>query len=111
VVVQARAEQAVTQAREVLKSYRTLLFVAGEEEGLDVATQRALRRGFSQEQIEATLQAGGRLSWGQMLRFRVRYFSDGVALGTREFVDHIFHPERHRFGADRKIGARPLRRL
>ncbi len=111
VVVEAQAEQNVAPAREVLNLYRSLLFVAGEEEGLDVETRRAMRRGFSREQIDGTLRAGGRLTWGQMLRCRVRYFSDGVALGTREFVDQIFHTERHRFSSERTTGARPLRRL
>ena len=111
VVVEAQAEQTVASARNVLNLYRSLLFVAGEEEGLEVETRRAMRRGFSREQIDATLGAGGRLTWGQMLRCRVRYFSDGVALGTREFVDQIFHTERHRFSSERTTGARPLRRL
>jgi hypothetical protein len=95
------------QARDVLALYRSLLYVAGEEEGLDMATQRAMRRGFSREQIEATLKARGRLTWAQVLRCRVRYFSDGVALGSREFVDRIFATKRHRFAADRQSGARP----
>ena len=110
-VVEAQADQRVPQAREVMSGYRSLLFVAGEEDGLDEETRRALRRGFSREQIDATLKAGGRLSWGQMLRCRVRYFSDGVALGTREFVEHVFHTQRHRFAPARKTGARPLRQL
>ena len=111
VVAEARAEKPVPQSREVLSLYRTLLFVAGEEEGLDAETRQALRRGFSREQIDATLEAGGRLGWGQMLHCRVRYFSDGMALGSREFVDHIFHTQRHRFAPNRETGARPLRRL
>ena len=110
-VVEAQSAQPESHATQVLGSYRTLLFVAGKEEGLDEATQRALRRGFSRKQIEAVLKARGTLSWGQMLRCRVRYFSDGVALGTREFVDHIFHSERQRFATRRKSGARPLRQL
>ena len=111
VVVEAQTENKVKQTRQVLNLYRSLLFVAGEEDGLDMATQRAMRRGFSREQIDAELRAGGRLTWGQMLRCRVRYFSDGMALGTREFVDQVFHTERHRFSSDRTTGARPLRRL
>jgi putative transposase len=111
VVVEARSASEVPHARQILGLYRSLLFMAGEEEGLDVATQRAMRRGFSRQQIESTLKAGGRLSWGQMLRCRIRYFSDGVALGTQEFVDHIFRTHRHRFALARVSGARPLRRL
>jgi putative transposase len=111
VVAEVRAERATPQARQVLDLYRSLLFVAGEEEGLDAETRRAVRRGFSREQIEATLKAGGRLGWGQMLRCRVRYFSDGMALGSRDFVEQIFRTQRHRFSRHRHTGARPLRRL
>lgn len=111
VVAEARAENSVPQSRQMLALYRSLLFVAGEEDGLDAETRRAMRKGFSREQIKATLKAGGRLGWGQMLRCRVRYFSDGVALGSREFVEQIFQAQRHRFSASRRTGARPLRRL
>ena len=111
IVVEAQATRTVTNLRELLGLYRTLLFVAGEEEGLDPATEAALRRGFSLEQIEQTLKAKGTLTWAQMLRCRVRYFSDGVALGSRNFVNRIFELERRRFSAKRQTGARPMRRV
>jgi hypothetical protein len=44
-----------------------------------------------------------------MLRCRVRYFSDGAVLGSREFVDGVFRACRERFGEKRKSGARKLR--
>lgn len=110
-VVEARLEEAAGSKKDILNRYRSLLFIAGEEEGLDVETRTAMRWGFSREQIKATLESGGRLSWAQMLRCRVRYFSDGVALGSREYVERIFQTHRHRFGPDRKTGARPLRRV
>ncbi len=111
VVVEAQTDQQVPRGREVTSGYRSLLFVVGEEEGLDEETRRAMRRGFSRVQLDATLKAGGRLTWGQMLRCRVRYFSDGVALGTREFVEEVFHTQRHRFAPARKTGARALRQV
>jgi hypothetical protein len=39
----------------------------------------------------------------------VRYFSDGVALGSRGFVDGVFKACRERFGARRTTGARKMR--
>jgi hypothetical protein len=44
-----------------------------------------------------------------MLGRRVRYCVDGVAVGSRRFVDGVFHGCRERFGAKRKTGARRLR--
>ena len=46
-----------------------------------------------------------------MLRLRVRHMSDGVALGTREFVNEVFARHREMFGPKRKDGARPIRAL
>ena len=111
VVVESLATRKVVKMHELLGSYRTLLFVAGEEEGLDPETKRALKRGLSREQIEKVLEARGRLSFSQMLRCRVRYFSDGVALGSLSFVNRIFTIERHRFSAKRTSGARALRQV
>ena len=52
---------------------------------------------------------GGELSLGEVLRLRVRYFSDGVVLGSRGFVNEAFAHGRERFGPRRKDGARKLR--
>ena len=48
---------------------------------------------------------------GEYLRLRVRYFTDGAVLGTREFVNQVFFALRDRFGRHRKDGARRLRYL
>jgi putative transposase len=45
----------------------------------------------------------------RMLRWRVRYFTDGAALGSRAFVDGLFEQCRDRFGAKRRTGARKMR--
>ena len=45
----------------------------------------------------------------ELLRCRVRHFTDGAALGGKEFVNRVFEQSRERFGSKRKTGARPLR--
>ena len=85
-----------------------LLYGTGEREGLD-ERGRALRGGFTAEEVQAVLAAKGRLERWQMLRCRVRYFSDGAALGTRNFVNDVFAARRERFGPKRTSGARPIR--
>lgn len=49
------------------------------------------------------------LSVSKMLRCRVRYFTDGAVIGSRDFVDEVFRGARDRFGPRRKTGARKLR--
>jgi len=43
------------------------------------------------------------------LRLRVRYFSGGVVLGSRNYVNGVFREFRDRFGVRRRDGARPKR--
>jgi putative transposase len=45
----------------------------------------------------------------QMLRWRVRYFTDGAVVGSRSFVEGLFDQCRGRFGPKRKSGARKMR--
>jgi hypothetical protein len=49
------------------------------------------------------------LGVAKMLRCRVRYFTDGVVIGSRGFVEDVFQQMRERFGAQRRTGARKLR--
>jgi putative transposase len=49
------------------------------------------------------------LGMAKMLRCRVRYFTDGAVIGSREFVNEAFAGARERFTAKRKDGARRLR--
>lgn len=96
---------------EVLPAYRMWLFSEGEEnEGTD-AEGRPVRKGIPREQVLAVLEARGRVSQTSYLRVRVRYFTDGAVLGTRQFVDGVFQAMRSRFGPKRKDGARRMRGL
>jgi len=49
------------------------------------------------------------LGVAKMLRCRVRYFTDGAVIGSKEFVNEVFANARERFGAKRKDGARVMR--
>ena len=87
----------------VLEGYRVWLFgLADEARG---------RGGISPERVHEVVKAKGKLPMTEYLRCRVRYFVDGVALGSRAFVDEIFQKERWRFGKRRKDGARRMRWL
>ncbi len=49
------------------------------------------------------------LSMAAMLKHRVRYFTDGAVIGSKEFVNEAFAAARERFSERRKDGARRMR--
>ena len=59
--------------------------------------------------IEAEEKRMGEIPFGRMLRCRIRYFTDGAVIGSKEFVNRAFASARKRFGVKRKDGARKLR--
>jgi len=67
------------------------------------------KRGFSRERVRAELKRGGRLPLHLAMRCRVRYFTDGVALGSSDFLEDFFGEKRAYFGPRRKTGARRMR--
>jgi len=101
--------QPVSLARAV-PEYRLQLVVRGKEEGIDPSGQ-PLRRGFSKEVAQQTLENKGELSLPDALRCRVRYFTDGAVIGSKESIEHVFQVERWRFGPKRSSGARKFRRI
>jgi hypothetical protein len=61
------------------------------------------------EGLEQVVPATGHVALRQLLRWKVRYFTDGAVIGSRAFVDGLFAQCRERFGAKRKSGARKMR--
>jgi putative transposase len=49
------------------------------------------------------------LGMAKMLHCRIRYFTDGAVIGSREFVNETFASARERFGNKRKDGARAMK--
>ena len=89
--------------REAAAQYRRSLFVTAGSSG------RSDKVALDRETILAELKRGGELSLGQMLRLRVRHLTDGVVLGSKEFVNEVFVQHREKFGHRRKDGARRIR--
>lgn len=52
-----------------------------------------------------------RLTLAQLLRCKVRYFSDGLAIGSQGYVDAVVAHHREHFGPKRKHGGQPIREL
>ena len=57
---------------------------------------------------DKSLAEKGKLSPAELVRLRVRYFTDGVVLCSKAFVDGIFEAQLNRFGPKRKDGARRM---
>ncbi|MEO0413606.1 MAG: transposase, partial [Verrucomicrobiota bacterium] len=96
---------------ETEKLYRCYVYDQGREVTANADLGHKGRKGMSEEQVEAVIESGGVLSRLDALRCRVRYFSDGMVLGSKAFVNQVFDRERRengRFGKKRKTGARSM---
>jgi REP element-mobilizing transposase RayT len=87
--------------------YRCILFDSGREVR-DAQNVNVVRTGVKVEKTKEVLKAGGKLTLGELVRQRVRYFSDGLVLGSREFVEGVFQENRAKFGPKRRDGARRM---
>jgi REP element-mobilizing transposase RayT len=105
-------------AGKVSKDYRMMLLDEGEEKLKEVVNPaggrdvKVVRKGMKKTAVAAEMDSLRRsrdVAMSRMLRCRVRYFTDGAVIGSREFVDGVFRACRDRFGGKRKDGARKLR--
>jgi putative transposase len=94
--------------RSVSAGYRKFLALTGVEKGLK-ADGKPTKAGMSTETVREVLARNGKLSQAQLLHCRVRYFSDGVVLGSKAFVDGVFVRYRDHFTPKRRDGGRKLR--
>ena len=100
--------------RETSRGYRRLMGIGLERKTLNAKTDMSARRGKTKNDAEA-FESGDNetvlpdLSIAKMLRCRVRYFTDGAVIGSKEFVNGAFADARDRFSERRKDGARRMR--
>ena len=87
------------------EAYRCLLFANGVEIR-DAQNRKVMRLGVTADEARQVLREKGKLSTVEMVRLRVRYFSDGLVLGSKEFVESVFTENREKFGPKRRDGAR-----
>lgn len=91
--------------KTALADYRQILFLMGS------TTSRRSQQTLDRQKVKQVVEGGGELPTAAVLRLRVRYFTDGMVLGSKEYVNQVFHANRHHFGKHRKSGARPMRGL
>jgi len=105
---------------EVSGRYRLLLRQAMERKGRPRAVRQGNEEGAAAGPAVAGFGAGSdaadakdgfaaELGFAGMLMRRVRYFTAGAVIGSRETVELCFEQARHRFGRKRKTGARRMR--
>jgi hypothetical protein len=106
--VRGGQEAAPSRAMEL---YRMFLYNEGSEERETVREDGRTERGaLTQEAVAEVLRQKGKLGLRDYVRCRVRYFTDGAVLGSREFVESVFEGHRERFG-NWKGGAHRLQGL
>jgi len=96
---------------QAAERYRKLLYGIGQEVrgGKTPDGYEKSKGGFTQREIEEVWAAGGKLSLAAVIRLKVRYFTDGVVLGSQAFVDEFFERQREYFGEPRKSGSRKMK--
>ncbi|MEI6676010.1 MAG: chemotaxis protein CheW, partial [Verrucomicrobiota bacterium] len=99
---------AVPKGMNATEVYRCWLF---DDAGRPTETAASLvnKAGILTETVVAEKQRQGKLSRTELLRSRVRCFSDGLVIGSKPFVEGVFAEHRSQFSPGRKSGARTLR--
>ena len=95
--------------RDAGRSYRKWLFVEGAEGAPGTKVGEKKRQAISRERAAAVMEKDGELSVGELLHLRARYWTDGVILGTRDFVNKVFKAQPASVKGKRKSGARRMR--
>ena len=102
--------------RDVSRLYRRLMGLSlGRKPGRAEVNGTENKVGLITQNTAEMLESEGNetvlkdLGMAKMLRCRVRYFTDGAVIGSKEFVNEAFARSRERFGPKRQTGARRLK--
>jgi len=95
--------------RSTAPRYRLLLYGHGEARSADAKSGKAGRLGISRDEALKVIDNGGELELSEILRCKVRYLTDGMAIGSEEFLDEIFRENRSRFSKARQDAGRFMR--
>jgi putative transposase len=87
--------------------YRRLMYEHGEQ--VVEVDGRTKKQGFTREQVEKVVETNGKMKMGEILRCKVRYFSDGMVLGSKEYVETILKKHKDQLEVKRAASAREMR--
>ena len=88
--------------QRISSCYREYLFVKGGLPG------HSKKLSLDRETILKEIKKGARLRTSQLLRLKIRYFSDGIALGSKHYLTELHDEFRDRLDKRRNSGARPM---
>jgi REP element-mobilizing transposase RayT len=91
-----------------LEWYRCWIYGRGLKRGIK-ADGTPMKAGFDVEEVAKVVAEEGRIPAAEQLTRTVRYFSDGLVLGTKELLEKVFEAQRTYFGSKRKTGSRRMR--
>ena len=89
--------------------YRSVLFGVGEDPELETESGGPSRRGHkgvSAASAGRVRRERGRFNMAQVTRVRVRYLTESVAFGSRQWVEEVFARNRDKLKVKRSVGAR-----
>lgn len=66
------------------------------------ATQTGNRKGFTEEDGNQAIHQEPQLKPSEILRTKIRYFTDGVAIGSKEYLEEFLEKRRDKIGNHRK---------
>ncbi len=92
--------------QRVIPAYRLILFGKGAS---SKGTENKDLGVIDPDRVRSILDAGGEVTLAEALRCRIRYFSDGGALGSRQFLDACLAENRDRFSPRRKRSGAPMK--
>ena len=102
--------------RDVSRLYRRLMGLAlSRKPGRAEVSQAAKGLGQTTKNTTEMLESNDNetvlkdMGMAKMLHCRIRYFTDGAVIGSKEFVNEAFASARDRFGPKRKDGARAMK--
>jgi len=91
--------------KECIEAYRLILFGKGYMSKGSIDKDEGT---ISPEALEEVIRNKGQIPPESLFRVRVRYFSDGAAIGSKDFVNGVFLENRSVFGANRKQAGKAL---
>jgi len=94
--------------------YRCWLMTDGEEVVVDETNKNyhvKAKVGIPKEKVEDALAQGGLLTTPELLRCKIRYFTEGLAIGSKGFVDEWYGKNRLHFSPNREKGAKPIPKM
>lgn len=93
-----------------MEDYRVLLYGKGASKKVtDGLTPSKDQGQIPESRAEEVIRRKGAIPMHEAIRYRMRHFSEGGAIGSRNFIEKVFAANRDRFGAKRKNGSRKLR--